>query len=369
MHFYRGFYLDIKRNYFKIPRVCCFLGKGENMVQKNAKKIASVVKVKKKGTVQKRGTVKIEAKKSQKPVKKTMIKAIVPKILTKGRRFSPSLRELVAFALGVVFMGCFSYMMVHHRMDRDFKITQKRLSYLHFVIQKDYEEALMACGCAPGRPCPRLTEGLRRQYMKKPMPQDAKRRIPFPEAEYVSYARPGDKIVAGNVCKSLPKGYICPDKIHVFANPVTSYSNEWYHRHWAGKEILEDPDRRAWWFHRSTKTNATGRFALTQLPAGVYYIGAELCARSAKNPQDRKCTPMRLAQKVHVYKDRMNVRLKVVSKGEEISEGGCGCGARRPVVKPVQPVPADPVIPEIEPEADPVDLVDIVDIVDVEPAE
>ena len=276
--------------------------------------------------------------------------AFLKTVARKSRVCSPSLRELGAFALGVIFMWCVSYVMVHYRLDRDFKMTQKRLSYLHFVIQKDYEEALMACGCAPDRPCPRLIEGIRRQHLHKPMPREAKKRIPFPEEEYISYAKPGNFILAGNVCKKLPKGLICPKDVYVFVNPVTSYSKEWYHRHWIGREILEEPDRRAWWFHRSGKADAQGRFVLTHLPNGVYYVGAEMCAKSAENPHDRKCTPLRLAAKVHVYQDQMKVSPEVVFKGEPVFQGGgCGCRGKKPAV------PESPAQEE-QPEPDVVDI-------------
>ena len=102
-------------------------------------KKAAVASKKTKKEETKGGVKASKLKASKQKISATLI-AKTKGIKLRPQNLSSSLKELIAFALGVVFMGCFSYVMVHYRMDRDFRRTQKRLSYLHFVIQKGIDQ-------------------------------------------------------------------------------------------------------------------------------------------------------------------------------------------------------------------------------------
>ena len=155
-------------------------------------------------------------------------------------------------------------------------------------------------------------------------PKKKSRKVAFNESEYKPYAQKGDLSLSGNACNMLPDNLECPKKVYVFLNPVTSYSNEWYKEHWAGNKLIENPDKRAWTYHKKAVVQENGDFVFSNLPQGEYYIGAELCAKQIDMPNE-KCHPLRLGDKITVNASLQDVSIPVVHKENPTSKRPCGC--------------------------------------------
>lgn len=154
-------------------------------------------------------------------------------------------------------------------------------------------------------------------------PKKITRKTTFNENEYKPYAQKGNFNLSGNACNMLPDNLECPKKVYVFLNPVTSYSNEWYEKHWAGNKLIENPDKRAWTYHKKAIVEENGNFTFTDLPQGEYYIGAELCAKKIDAPTE-KCRPIRMGDKITVNSSLQDVSIPVVYSENE-SNRPCGC--------------------------------------------
>ena len=132
-------------------------------------------------------------------------------------------------------------------------------------------------------------------------PPLVKRNVVFNEVEYEPYAKQGEAAITGKLCVKLTDGSDkCFEGANVFINPVTSYSNEWYNRGWAGKENLERADERAFKFNKMTSTDKDGHFAFENLAPGSYYVGAAICVPETKDSP--KCEYRRYATKVTMHK-------------------------------------------------------------------
>ena len=138
----------------------------------------------------------------------------------------------------------------------------------------------------------------------------AERKAPFIESEYAPYAGTGHAIIEGNACFELADGTTkCFENANVFINPVTTYSDEWYNRGWAGKEALAKADERAIAYNKMIKSGKDGAFKFEGLKPGSYYVGAMVCLPDAKD--SKKCACTRYASKV-TMKNRVKTTLKKV---------------------------------------------------------
>ena len=98
-----------------------------------------------------------------------------------------------------------------------------------------------------------------------------KREAPFIESEYAPYAGVGKAVIEGALCFPLEDGTEkCFENVDVFINPVTTYSNEWYNRGWAGTELLEKADERAVTYNKVVKSGKNGVFKFEGLKPGSY---------------------------------------------------------------------------------------------------
>ena len=138
----------------------------------------------------------------------------------------------------------------------------------------------------------------------------AERKATFVEAEYAPYAGTGKAVIEGQACFELADGNKkCFEDANVFINPVTTYSDEWYNRGWAGKEFLEKADARALPYNKMIKTGKDGYFKFEGLQPGSYYVGAMVCLPEAQD--SKKCSCSRFASKV-TMKNRVKTTLKQV---------------------------------------------------------
>ena len=138
----------------------------------------------------------------------------------------------------------------------------------------------------------------------------AERKAAFIESEYAPYAGTGKAVIEGNACFELADGSTkCFENADVFINPVTTYSDEWYNRGWAGKEFLAKADARALPFNKMIKTGKDGAFKFEGLQPGSYYVGAMVCMPQAAD--SKRCFCTRFASKV-TMKNRVKTTLKQV---------------------------------------------------------
>ena len=103
------------------------------------------------------------------------------------------------------------------------------------------------------------------------------REAKFIQEEYAPYEGQGTARVCGQAYLSLVGG-----KQHVASGgrvllaPVTSYTKEAFKVKVLGGRKMVDPDPNAMKFEKHTKTDDEGRFCFTGLPAGEYYVVADI---------------------------------------------------------------------------------------------
>jgi len=103
------------------------------------------------------------------------------------------------------------------------------------------------------------------------------RQAEFNPEEYAPYEGPGTGRVCGQAFLSMADG-----KLHVASGdrvllaPATSYTEEAMMVKVLGGHKMVDPDPEAMKFEQHSKTDAEGRFCFTGLPAGEYYVVADI---------------------------------------------------------------------------------------------
>ena len=103
------------------------------------------------------------------------------------------------------------------------------------------------------------------------------RQAEFNPEEYAPYEGTGTGRVCGQAYLSMEDG-----KLHVASGdrvllaPATSYTEEAMMVKVLGGRKMVDPDPEAMKFEQHAKTDAEGRFCFTGLPAGEYYVVADI---------------------------------------------------------------------------------------------
>lgn len=206
---------------------------------------------------------------------------------------------LLSFLLGMILMA--SFFMI------DFQVRS-------YIELRRWENRVLF---ALQNPDPSLYQDrAQRRTRQRPAAQPVKNACPpvlprtaaFIESEYAPYGVKGDAEIKGSVCAALPAGIKCPENLSVFINPVTTYSKEWWTKHWAGKNALSPADKRANQYNVWTKADKNGMFEFDDLAAGSYYIGADACITFTPN---QPCTKVRLGKQVTV-KDEIKTDLDIV---------------------------------------------------------
>lgn len=96
----------------------------------------------------------------------------------------------------------------------------------------------------------------------------------------------------------------------VFANPMTSYSREWFTRNWAGTENLTQPDARALKTVFRGWIGPDGTFELNDLPNGEYFVVARACVQFRPN---QPCREVRYGKRVRAGDKKRTVLEQVYS--------------------------------------------------------
>ena len=148
-------------------------------------------------------------------------------------------------------------------------------------------------------PEPQVAENEVKQEVYVSAPVPVQRKAKYIESEYAPYQQKGNATISGKVCLTLEDNTEkCFPNVRVIINPVTSYSQEWFARGWAGTEYLEEADPRVKPTNLIQQTDANGAFAFKNLPAGSYYVGAEVCAPKTKDAKEEDCIYTRLGARV-----------------------------------------------------------------------
>ncbi len=120
------------------------------------------------------------------------------------------------------------------------------------VVDRDVEPREAPEGVEPPREMP---------------PGRVARQVAFPEAEYAALEKQGSGVISGRLTLG---GQPVPDA-GISAAPVTTYSAEAAEQALAGRAV-EPADPRAREYTHATRTDDSGRFRLSGLPAGEFYL-------------------------------------------------------------------------------------------------
>jgi hypothetical protein len=106
-------------------------------------------------------------------------------------------------------------------------------------------------------------------------------RIDFPVDEYKSIRKVGRSTVTGRVFleNSYTSDKVMGQKVKLYLNPVTSYSQQWYQESYLGGYKMSKSDPRLFNYLKFTMSNSDGKFNFFGVPSGQYYlVGTMNCA-------------------------------------------------------------------------------------------
>ena len=108
------------------------------------------------------------------------------------------------------------------------------------------------------------------------------REATFIQEEYTPYEGKGTAQVCGQAYLQLDGGtQHVASRNNVLLAPVTSYTEEAFKAKVLGGRNMVDPDPKAAKFEQFTKTDDEGRFCFAELPAGDYYVVADIVLPSS----------------------------------------------------------------------------------------
>ncbi len=117
--------------------------------------------------------------------------------------------------------------------------------------------------------------------------------------EYAPYAGEGTARICGQAYLTLDgtKQHVASGD-RVLLAPVTSYTDEAFMVKVLRGRKMVDPDPEAMKFEKHTRTDSEGRFCFTKLPAGEYYIVADIALpTSTKEQRDSRFAHAKAAVK------------------------------------------------------------------------
>jgi len=99
-------------------------------------------------------------------------------------------------------------------------------------------------------------------------------RIDFPVEEYKHIRKIGRSTVSGTVYleNSYTSDKVMGQKVKLYLNPVTSYSQQWYQESYLGGYKMSKSDPRLFNYLKFTMSNADGKFNFFGVPTGQYYL-------------------------------------------------------------------------------------------------
>lgn len=275
----------------------------KTMSPSQSKKETETISSKTSAKTTKENTAK-QSVQNQTPKKKFSLPPVFSDSVTREDKLS-----LLSFCLGMIVMTCFFTLDLHVRNYMEIKSWEKQMITMMKnrqvvagrQVRCQHTPAAQKCGCMNQTPCKKHKKrGAQKVGTCQKCPPVWKRVVPFNIEEYKPYDVTGTLTLSGNICNALPKGTDCPEKISVFINPKTSYSDEWWTKHWNGSFGITKADEQALKYNKKTTTDSKGNFTFSNLPAGSYYVGAEVCSKTKKQ---KRCKSMRLGTLVKLDKD------------------------------------------------------------------
>jgi hypothetical protein len=102
------------------------------------------------------------------------------------------------------------------------------------------------------------------------------RQTQFNEADFIAASARGSGVVTGEVYLMLGSTKVTADREVVVLIPVNAYTTENVRRRFLGGENLQSADSRIDKYVHDTTTDADGRFSITGVPSGDYYLESEI---------------------------------------------------------------------------------------------
>jgi len=126
-------------------------------------------------------------------------------------------------------------------------------------------------------------------------------RMAFPAGEYARIPKRGYSTVTGSIYveNSNSGEKIMGQKVKLWLNPVTSYSNQWYQQDYLGGYKLSKIDKRIFNYMKLEYSKSNGSFRFSGVPRGEYYlVGSVNCTEACGlSTSDKK---IRLVKKISV---------------------------------------------------------------------
>lgn len=201
-----------------------------------------------------------------------------------------------SFCLGLIVMACFFIIDLQIRNYLQIREWEDKMRAVYRT------QAAIQAGIVQVKPTRSYQTIKKTPQASVQCPPVWQRKAQFEPDEYKPYDAVGALKISGNFCADLPKGVACPDHITVFVNPQTSYSNEWWVKHWAGTYGLSKVDERAIKYNKHATVSKDGAFTIGDLPAGTYYVGGSACV---KEKNKKGCRNVRLGAVVKLEKDQI----------------------------------------------------------------
>lgn len=256
---------------------------------------------------QQKASAPVQKTASVKPAKSVKWQEKMPPLFTKDVTREDKI-SLLSFCLGMIVMTCFFILDFQVRSSIEMRHFENRaITTLSQAIAQQ-KQPIKSRIHHNRRPVHH-----RALPAQKPVPQKKcavwNRQAEFIPAEYAPYDKVGTLTLSGNVCAVLPAGTKCPSDITVFINPQTTYSHEWWTKHWAGTNAISKGDPRVLKYNKRVWADANGNFTFHALPAGSYYIGADMPAPTKENP----CKRVRVGAKLTLDKNKV-ADIQIVSQ-------------------------------------------------------
>ncbi len=116
-------------------------------------------------------------------------------------------------------------------------------------------------------------------------------RMPFPVKEYARLRKKGRSTVTGTIYleNSNSSEKIIGQKVKVWLNPVTSYSEQWYQEDYLGGYRLSKIDKRIYNYMKLDYSTENGQFTFSGVPRGEYFLVSSVkCTEACGLPSNKK---------------------------------------------------------------------------------
>ncbi len=127
-------------------------------------------------------------------------------------------------------------------------------------------------------------------------------RMAFPVEEYSRIQKRGYSTVTGSIYveNSNSSEKIMGQKVKLWLNPVTSYSNQWYQQDYLSGYKLSKIDKRIYNYMKLEYSKSDGHFRFSGIPRGEYYLVGSVNCTEACGLSATDSTKIRLVKRITV---------------------------------------------------------------------